>query len=414
VPAPELIFLAQALVVVTLPVAILRLSGLKGLVPLVVVQILVGIALGPSLFGRVAPDLYETFFNAAALAPLSGIGSVAILVFGLITGLHVDASIFQDKGRATLAVATANVVVPTACGFLCALWFLSRHPDELAPGINAAVSATAIGVCIGMTALPVLGAILREMDLLGHRIGHLSLAISGINDAALWGLLVVVLAAANRHGSWQLALVGVLLIPVYLFVMIRFVRPLLASVVIARMQDGEINERALALVATVTIASALAAEAMGLPYILGSFVTGLVMPDNLRKPILDRLQVLTLALLMPFFFTLTGVRTLIDPASSAFVEIFLMSTIVAVVSIVGGTAIAARLVGESWRFALGLGALLQTKGLMELIVLTILRDAGIISGNVFAALVLMAVVTTALAMPLARLTMTHACKKSVT
>jgi Kef-type K+ transport system membrane component KefB len=127
-----------------------------------------------------------------------------------------------------------------------------------------------------------------------------------------------------------------------------------------------------------------------------------VTPENLRKPILDRLQVMTVAVLMPFFFMLTGLRTLIDPASSAFLEIFVAATVVAVIGKVGGSAIAARFTGEAWPTALGLGALLQTKGLMEVIVLTILLDAGIISANVFAALILMAVVSTALAMPLAR------------
>jgi Kef-type K+ transport system membrane component KefB len=156
-------------------------------------------------------------------------------------------------------------------------------------------------------------------------------------------------------------------------------------------------------VGAVTIASALATETMGLHYIIGAFVTGAVMPMNLRKPILDRLQVLTVALLMPFFFALTGLRTFVDLGSPAFLEVFLIATAVAVVGVVGGTAVAARLVGASWPFALGLGALLQTKGLMEVIVLTILLDAGIISANVFAALVQMAVVSTALAMPLARL-----------
>ena len=405
---PSLIFLVQALVVITLPVAFLRFSGLKGLVPLVVVQIVVGIALGPSFFGRLAPDFYQLFFNSAALAPLTGIASVAVLFFGLVTGLHLDTAIFRDNGRATSVVAVANVVVPTALGCLAGFWILARHPEELVSGISSVEFAAAIGICTGMTALPVLGAVLREMDLLGHRIGHLALGIAGINDAALWIMLGLLLAAVagQEAGGWGV-LASLVFIPVYLLVMVRVVRPLLGRMMIARMRNGEVHERALALVGAVTIASALVTEAMGLHYILGAFVTGAVMPDNLRKPILDRLQVLTLVLLMPFFFTLTGLRTLIDPGSSAFLEIFLMATIIAVVGVIGGTAVAARLVGESWPFALGLGALLQTKGLMEVIVLTILLDAGIISANVFAALILMAVVSTALAMPLARLMLGH-------
>jgi len=399
------IFLMQALVVVALPVAVLRFSGLKGVVPLVVIQIVVGIALGPSLFGRLAPEYYHLFFNSTALAPLSGIGSVAVLVFGLITGLHLDPETFRGNGRATSIVALASVVVPAGLGCLVGCWVLARHPEELAPGIGPLEFAAAVGICTGVTALPVLGAVLREMDLLDRRIGHLALGIAGINDAALWILLGVLLTAVagQAAASGIGVILSLVLLPVYLLIMARVVRPLLGRLVICRMQNGEIQERALAVVGAMTVASALATEAMGLHYILGAFVAGAVTPESLRKPLLDRLQVMTVALLMPFFFMLTGLRTLIDPASTAFLEIFVAATAVAVIGKVGGSAITARFAGESWPTALGLGALLQTKGLMEVIVLTILLDAGIISANMFAALILMAVVSTALAMPLARM-----------
>jgi Kef-type K+ transport system membrane component KefB len=401
---PSLNFLVLALVVVVLPVAVLRFSGLKGLVPLVVVQILVGIALGPSVFGRVAPELFQMFINPASIASISGIASIAVLIFGLITGLHLGPEILRDNGRMFSVVAAARIMVPTALGCLAGFWILARHPDELPPGISSAEFTVAVGICTGLTALPVLGAILREMDLLGSRIGQLALGIAGINDAAIMMLLSVLLTArAGQLAGGSFGLATLLLVPLYLVSMIWVARPLLGRMVVARMRDGRVDERALAVVGAVTIASALATEALGLHYIIGAFVTGAVMPENLRKPILDRLQVLTVTLLMPFFFTLTGLRTLIDPGSSAFLEVFLIATAVAVVGVVGGTALAARLTGASWPFALGLGALLQTKGLMEVIVLAVLLDAGIISSNVFAALVMMAVVSTALAMPLARL-----------
>jgi len=400
---PNLMFLVLALAVVALPVAVLRFSGLKGMVPLVVVQLMVGIALGPSVFGRLAPGLFQTFINPASLSCLSGIASIAVLIFGLITGLHLGPGILRDNRRMFSAVATARVMVPAAIGCLAGFWILARHPGELPAEISPAEFAVAIGICIGTSALPVLGAVLREMDLLGSRIGHLALGVAGINDVALWILLSVLLTArAGQAAEGPVGLATLLLIPLYLVVMVRIVRPLLGRMVVARMRDGLVDERALAVVGAVTIVSALATETMGLHYIIGAFVTGAVMPVNLRGPILDRLQVLTVALLMPFFFALTGLRTLIDPGSPAFLEVFLIATAVAVAGVVGATAMAARVAGASWLFALGLGALLQTKGLMEVIVLTILLDAGIISANVFAALVLMAVVSTALAMPLAR------------
>jgi Kef-type K+ transport system membrane component KefB len=402
--SPSLIFLTQALVIVVLPVAALRFSGLKGVVPLVVVQILVGITLGPSVLGRIVPGLYQLFFNAAALTPLSGIGSVAVLIFGLITGLHLGSDSLRDNGRLFSAVAAASIMVPTALGGLAGFWILARHPEELLQGVGPAEFAAAVGICTGMTALPVLGAILREMDLLGSRIAHFALGIACINDAALWILLSILLTArAGQLAGGPAALAAYLLVPLYLVFMIRVVRPLLGRMVVARMQNGTVDERALAVVGAITIASGIATEIMGLHYVIGAFVTGAVMPANLRKPILDRLQALTVTLLMPFFFALTGLRTLIEPGSSAFLEVFLISTAVAVAGVVGGTAITARLGGGSWSFALGLGALLQTKGMMELVVLTILLDERIISPNVFAALILMAVVSTALAMPLARL-----------
>jgi Kef-type K+ transport system membrane component KefB len=397
------VFLIQVFLVVILPLGVLRLSRLKGLVPLVVVQIVVGIALGPSLFGRVAPDYYLMLFNDRALLGLSGIASVALLFFGLITGLHLAPSTFRDRSQAFVFLAASNVVVPTVSGCLVAFWIVARYPQELRPGIGAWEFALAIGICIGMTALPVLSAILHEMDLLESRIGHLALAIAGINDAALWIMLGLLLAAVSGQVAGGLGVLATLmLVPVYLVIMVRFVRPLLARQVTVRMRDGKVRERALAVVAAVTIASALAMEAMGLHFFLGAFVAGVVMPDHLRKPILDQLHVLTLTLLMPFFFTLAGIRTVIDLSSLAFVQVFIVSTVVAVVAIVGGTAIAARLVGESWQLALALGALLQTKGLMELIVLSVLRDAKIITDNVFVALTLMAVFSTALAMPMTR------------
>lgn len=265
---PNLMFLVLALAVVALPVAVLRFSGLKGMVPLVVVQLMVGIALGPSVFGRLAPGLFQTFINPASLSCLSGIASIAVLIFGLITGLHLGPGILRDNRRMFSAVAAARVMVPAAIGCLAGFWILARHPGELPPEISPAEFAVAIGICIGTSALPVLGAVLREMDLLGSRIGHLALGVAGINDVALWILLSVLLTArAGQAAEGPVGLATLLLIPLYLVCMVRIVRPLLGRMVVARMRDGLVDERALAVVGAVTIVSALATETMGLHYI---------------------------------------------------------------------------------------------------------------------------------------------------
>lgn len=406
---PSAIFLLQAFVIIAFPAILRRLTRVKGIMPLVTMQILVGIALGPSLFGKIAPDYFQVFGSPAALAPLSGLATVAVLIFGLISGLHLDPAVFSGKERAFWPIAVATIACPMALGCLAGYWILSRHPDELLPAVSPAVFVVAIGICVSMKALPVLAAILEEMGLLGSRISNLALGVAGANDIALWvalGILLTVAAAVHvgrGHGStavWLLALA-----PIYLAVMVRFVRPILARMVTARIDESDeaVTTQGAIVVGGATILSGLATELLGLHYIIGAFVVGVIIPARLHKPILDRLQVMTVALLMPFFFTLTGMRTLIDLDSPLLLQVFGIAMAVGAIGIIGGAAVAARAFGEQWSFGLALGSLLQAKGLTELIVLSVLLDAGIVSPRIFAPMVLMALASTAIAMPLTRL-----------
>jgi Kef-type K+ transport system membrane component KefB len=400
----ELIFLVQALAILVLPIAVWRLLFLRGVVPLVVVQILVGIALGPTLFGRFAPETFHLIFNPPTLTPLWGVASIAVLLFGFVTGLHLDPAELLGRGRSFAVVAGASVAVPTAAGFLGGLWIIAHQPEELINGINPMGFATAIGICLGVTALPVLGAILREMDLLGRRIGTYALGIAAVNDAALWLLLGGLMTAVSGGAPGSPGvLVSVLGLPVYVIAMAWLVPRMMRRAAGVLLRDARMSERALAGVCAVALASAMITQTLGLHYIFGAFVAGTLMPHELRRPLLDRLQVTTAGLLMPFFFMLTGLRTVIDLGSSGFVDMLAVLTVLAVLGKVGGTALAARLTGETWTTGLSLGALVQTNGLMGLIVLTILLDRGIITTNVFSVLVLMGVLTTMLAMPLTRL-----------
>ncbi len=226
--APELVFLTQGLVILVLSVALWRFLGLRQAVPLVCVQILVGIALGPSLFGRLAPELHGLLFNPATLTPFSGIAAIAVLLFGYITGLHFEPGGHLGRGRGFVIIATASVAVPTGAGFLGGLWIASELPGEIGQGVDPYGFAAAIGICVGVTALPVLGAILGEMDLLGRRIGDLALGVAAVNDAALWlllGGLMTVLAGKSAGSPGMLA--SICGTPVYLAAMIFIVRPLL-------------------------------------------------------------------------------------------------------------------------------------------------------------------------------------------
>ena len=406
---PSAIFLLQAFVIVAFPAILRRLTRVKGIMPLVTMQIVVGIALGPSVFGRLAPGYFQIFGSPAALAPLAGLATVAVLIFGLISGLHLDPAVFSGKERAFWPVAIATIACPMALGCLAGYWILSRYPDELLPGVSPPVFIAAIGICVSMKALPVLAAILGEMGLFGSRISNLALGVAGVNDIALWVVLGILLTAAAaghaRQGHGLTAVWLLALAPIYLVVMVRFVRPVLAKMVSRRIDDGDeaVTTQGAIVVGGATILSGLATELLGLHYIIGAFVVGAIMPASLHKPILDRLQVMTVALLVPFFFTLTGMRTLLDLNSPALIQIFGIAMGVGAVGIIGGAAVAARAFGEQWSFGLALGSLLQAKGLTELVVLSVLLDAGIVSPSIFAPMVLMALASTAIAMPLSRL-----------
>jgi len=401
----DLSFLFQALVVVILPLAVLRCGRLRTSIPLVVVQIATGIALGPSLFGRFAPTYFEMVFNHQALERMSGIAAVAVLFFGLTTGLHLKLDNIRNNTRSFGVLAAASLGVPTALGFLVGLWIAARWPEQLGVDVTPVEFAEAIGICTGVTAVPVLGAILYEMDLLRTRIGEIALGIAGLSDGTLWIFLGLLWMTHNRPAAEQVPSVANLLaLPLYLVLMVGIVRPLLRRAVVGQ-TSGAISEGAIVLVYAMAISSALLTQMLGLHYVLGAFVAGAITPRELREAIVNQLQVVTISLLMPFFFLITGLRSHIDFAAANFLEIFILATAAAVVGKIGATTLAARMVGESWATGVSLGGLLQTKGLMEVVVLTILLDGGIISVSVFSALVLMGVVSTALTMPLVRLTL---------
>ncbi len=396
---PVLLFLVQAILLIVVPFLLWRLTSVKRVAPMVVIQILFGIALGPSLLGRVAPETWETLFAQASLAPLAGLSWLAVVLFAFLTGLHLDVTEFRGKGRAFAAVSLSSLAVPTALGAALGLWIAGAMPGMAGPAASPGLFAAGFGVCLGVTALPVLGAILREMGLLEQRVGRLALGYAAVNDALLWVLVTAVLTWAGGGGGERVTWVAALGVG-YLAISAFLARPLLERLFARVSPDGRVGDTAIVLTCAGLLASAAVTEAIGLHYILGAFVAGTVMPKRLAHAVLDRLEHFATLVLLPFFFTLTGLRVAIDLSHPGQWTVFAAATAVTVAGKLLGTALPARLSGESWADSWRLGTLMPCKGLMEVIVLTILLDAGVLSVAAFSALVLMAVATTALTQPM--------------
>ena len=255
----------------------------------------------------------------------------------------------------------------------------------------------AIGICSAVTALPVLAAVMQETGLLGTRIGQTALALAALNDAALWVMLAVLLAFAGHQGAGHQGAGGLLLLAgsaLWFALLILVVRPLLA-----RLPAGD--DRAL-LVGGVSLA-VLSAEALGTGYLIGAFAAGAVIPPSCRQALLGRLELVTSTVLLPLFFMSTGLKALIDPTSASFIGLLALAVVATVIGKLAGTALPARRLGLSWAESLSLGVMMRTKGLMEVVVLATLHDAGLIGGQLFSAMVAMAVVCTVSTAPAVRL-----------
>jgi Kef-type K+ transport system membrane component KefB len=396
---PVVLFLGQAAILVYVPYLIWRLPLVGRLLPLVVVQILVGIALGPSLLGKIVPASVA-LLDAEGLAALSGLAWIAVVMYAFLTGLHFDAAETRGRGKWFLSIALASVAVPAALGLLAGYVMMDLSPKIAVSAADPLLFACAVAVALAVTALPVLGAVLRETDLIGQRIGRDALGFAAINDLLLWVLLAGLLAVAKAQAIDHVLLLRLGLGALYLAAMFWVVRPLAGRALHRLTTTGECRQGDLVIVVSLALASACVTEAIGLHFILGSFVAGAIVPPACARPLLAHLEPVTVVVLLPFFFILTGLRTEILLTGDGFLMVFLVTTAAALAGKMIGSTIPARIAGETWNYSVRLGILMQCKGLMDVVVLSVLFDAGILSKMAFSAMVLMAVVTTAATKPM--------------
>jgi Kef-type K+ transport system membrane component KefB len=374
--------------------------------PQVVAEMLAGVLLGPSLFGLLWPEAQRWLFpwdttqqmrdTQSYLFPTSQLG-LALYMF--VVGMEFRVDIVQRRLKSSIAVSVAGMVTPLLFGAALA-WIFFQYTDLFPKKTSLVEAMLFLGASMCITAFPVLARIIHYKKLSGTVMGTVALGAGAIDDATAWCLLAVVLASFDKNWNHALANIGGGL--AYVAVTLLVVRPLLARAKTLLVKDGMLTDAGLVLGLVLMILGAFFTDLIGLHAVFGAFVMGAAMPRGVVvRDLIGRIQPLTVALLLPLFFTYSGLNTKIGLLNSGF--LWLMCGAVLVAAVVGkGVAcwVAARATGVPNREALGIGTLMNARGLMELIIINIGLQRGIISEGLFATLVIMAVLTTLMASPL--------------
>ncbi len=366
--------------------------------PRVMGEVTAGILLGPTFLGKIAPDLQQALFPSDVIPYIGVAANLGLIFYMFLVGLELDLS--QLKGRLAQAVAISNtgVLVPMAAGLLIALPVY----ELVGPDTPFAGFALFMGVSMSITAFPVLARILVERRMLKRPIGALALASAAIDDVTAWFLIALATAVAVA-GTAAGALETVALAVAFVAVMFLGARRLLARASVAYDEAGRVPGAWIAAIFAGVLVSAFVTEEIGIAVIFGAFVMGAVMPRHagLTEDVTHRVEDFVVTLLLPLFFAYTGLKTnlfLLDRWQLVVLAVVLL--VVAIACKFGGTVLAARVTRLSWRESAVLGALMNTRGLTELIVLNLALEKGVMTEALFAALVIMALATTFMTGPL--------------
>lgn len=368
--------------------------------PQVMGEMIAGILLGPSLLGWLSPGISAALFPPESLGFLNSLSQVGLLLFMFLIGLELDPQILRGRGHAAVVTSHVSILAPFFLGTLSALYLYPRLSDDSVSFVNFALF---MGISMSITAFPVLARILTERNLLRTQVGSVTIACAAVDDVTGWSILagVVILVRAGE-GSTPLwvTLVGT---TTYILAMIFVIRPLLNNFEKVFKQRGRLSQDVMALIFLLVLLSGLITEWLGIHALFGAFLIGAIMPKHhgFVHALTQKLEDTAVVLLLPLFFAFTGLRTSIGLVSG--IEMWFYCFIIILVAIAGkfgGSTLAARITGLSWKESGALGVLMNTRGLMELVVLNIGLDIGILSPAMFTMMVIMALVTTFMTAPL--------------
>lgn len=361
--------------------------------PSVIGEIIAGIVLGPSLIGMYFPEFSMALFPKESLGNLQFLSQIGLILFMFVIGMELDLKVLKNKAHEAVVISHASIVFPFALGIGLA-YFLY---DQFAPqGVQFLAFSLFLGIAMSITAFPVLARIVQERGLNKTKLGTIVITCAAADDITAWCILAVVIAIV-KAGSVVSSLYIVLAAILYVILMLKIVRPFLKRVGDLNMDQQSLSKPVVAIFLIVLIISSYLTEIIGIHALFGAFMAGAIMPDSskFRKIFIEKVEDISLILLLPLFFVFTGLRTQIGLLND--VSLWQITGIVIAVSVTGkfvGSALAARFVGQNWKDSLSIGALMNTRGLMELVVLNIGYDLGVLTPEIFAMFVIMALVTT--------------------
>jgi len=385
--------------------AILLVSRIFGFIfvrlgqPTVIGEILAGIVLGPSLLGYFFPEAYSFLFSPDSLSNIYIISQIGLVLFMFTIGMELDLSLLKNKMGVTFVISNTSIIFPYLLGMVLAYYL---YPSFAAGTTDFLPFALFIGISMSITAFPVLARIVQEKGLSKSHLGTISIASAAFNDVSAWCVLAAVIAV-SKTGSFESSLYNILFSVVYVLGMFLLVKPFLARISAIYKNSEVVNKSVFAFFLLVLIMSAYTTQLIGIHALFGAFLAGVIMPPlpSFRKLIVDRVEDISLTLLLPLFFVYTGLRTEIGLVNTPY--LWTICGIIIAVAVVGkfvGSAFAAKVLGESWKDSLSIGILMNTRGLMELIVLNIGYEMGVLPPPIFVMLVIMALVTTFMTTPI--------------
>jgi Kef-type K+ transport system membrane component KefB len=366
--------------------------------PIVIGEIVAGIILGPSLLGLHFPEISNIIFPLKSLDNLHFVSQIGLVLFMFTVGLELDLRVLKSKAKEALVIGHASAIFPFIAGLLLAYFI---YPFFALQNVSFVSFALFLGITMSVSAFPVLARIAQEKAIHKTKTGTIVMACAASNDLLVWSILAVVISIV-RSESILSASYTIMLGLIYIFLMIKLVRPFLQRLGELHPSKENLSKPIVAIFFTVLILSAFISEVIGIHALFGAFLAGAIMPDNLkfRSLFIVKVEDVSIVLLLPLFFVFTGLRTQIGLIDDP--QLWKTTGLIILVAIFGkliGTTLTAKVFGQNWKDSLVLGTLLNTRGLMVLIILNIGYDLGVFSSEIFTMLVLMALATTLMTAP---------------